>query len=113
MQSLQKAVEVDGGGDSKDEDDDLLAVLNIDAAEMEKTIAQNWGFIFNKSLFSLVGGTLALLVPTYASEVAYNVVIFTTAALAYFNVLGLFVAEEGFKIPSLLVGILNGFLAYR
>ena len=60
MQSLQKAVEVDGGGDSKDDNDDLLAVLDIDAAEMEKTIAQNWGFIFNKGVFSLVGGTLAL-----------------------------------------------------
>ena len=104
---------MDGGGDSKDDNDDLLAVLDIDAAEMEKTIAQNWGFIFNKGVFSLVGGTLALLVPTYASEVAYNVVTYTTAILAYFGVLGLFVAEAGFKFPSLLVGILNGILAYR
>lgn len=112
LQTLQKAVEVDGG-DSQDDDDDMLAVLYIDKAELEKTVAQNWGFIYNKGIFSLIGGTLALLVPTLASAIAYNVVSFMTAGLAFFNVLGLFVAEEGFKIPSLAIGVLQGFLAYR
>lgn len=109
LQFLQKAVEVDGG-DSKDDDDDMLA---INVAEMEKTVAQNWGFLYNKAIFSIIGGTFALLVPTLASGVAYHVVTFMMAFAAYFNVFGLFFAESGFKIPSLVVGILYGALAYR
>jgi len=109
---LQKALEVDGG-DSQEDEDDMLAVLDIVEAEVKLSVAQNWGFIYNKGIFALVGGFLALWLPVFATGVAYNAVTMMMAFLASFNVLGLFFSEAGFKLLSLAVGVLQGFLAYR
>lgn len=82
FQTLQKASEV-SGGDSSD-DDDIFAVLEIDAKEAETALAENWGFVFSEGMLSVIGGFVALLLPVYSSAIAYNAIMYTLGVVGFY-----------------------------
>ena len=84
----------------------------VDATEVKKTIAANWGFILLGGSASLSAGAYLLSLPLFATEVALLSSIATLFGIGFFNLLSGFYAEKGYKAPGILVGLSQMALGY-
>ena len=90
-----------------------MAVLEVVVEDAKTAMAKNWGFILTSGVLRFIGGVLAMLVPVYATDVAYSMVAWSIGVLGGIGVVGTFVGEKGMRAASLLFGVANIFLYSR
>ena len=90
-----------------------MAVLEVVVEDAKTAMAKNWGFILTSGVLRFIGGVLAMLVPVYATDVAYSMVAWSIGVLGGIGVVGAFVGEKGMRAASLLFGVANIFLYSR
>jgi len=93
----------------------VLAALEIDAVVATKELALNWGFVFQSGVSKVIGGTLALFLPMFATGVALNGIAISLAVISVFNVISGFTGEGDsvLNLQSLLLGAAQAFFSYR
>ena len=87
-------------------------LLVVDAAEVKKTIAANWGFILLGGSASFSAGAYLLSLPILGTEVALLASIVTLFGIGFSNLMSGFYAEKGYKAPGILVGLSQLALGY-
>lgn len=86
--------------------------LAIDIEKAQDELAKNWGWIVGSGVFSMALGAAALLLPTFATGVAYDGTVLTTGAVGFAGLLSAFKVENGQKLKTALSGIGYVALAY-
>lgn len=86
--------------------------LVVDMNKAQSELAQNWGWITAAGVSSIILGTLALLLPTFATGVAYDGIVLTLGATGLVTMLSAFARENGHKAKSAVSGVLYMLSAY-
>ena len=80
------------------------SLLAVDAEELSRELARNWGLILVVGAINLLGGILALLSPIAATVVALAFITAALIVVGCFNLLGACYHERCYKTASGLVG---------
>lgn len=86
--------------------------LVVDMEKAKNELADNWGWITASGFLTMVLGAAALLVPTYATGVAYDGTVVTLGAAGAVGLANIFFADKGHKLKSALSGALYLGVAY-
>lgn len=92
--------------------DEKTQFLYLDVNRARNELANNWGWIVGSGVLTMALGAAALLLPVFATGVAYDATVFTIGATGIVNLLSVFAAENGHKVKSGLSGLAYGGLAY-
>ena len=79
---------------------------------MRAELARNWKFLAFTGAAGALLGFYLLANPVFATGVAYDGLAAVLAGYGLLGVVGLFAAEKGYKVKSLLFGLLNLYIAY-
>jgi uncharacterized membrane protein HdeD (DUF308 family) len=90
----------------------LRNFLVVEMAMVKKQIAANWGFILLGGSASLLAGSYLLSHLVLGTEIALLTTICTLLVVGFSNLMISFCAEQGHKLPGILVGATQLGLGY-
>ena len=80
--------------------------LLVDFQQAEEQLAKNWGWITTSGVLTMALGAAALLLPIFATGVAYDGTVLTIGAAGAVSVINAFARENGHRVKSALSGLL-------
>ena len=86
--------------------------LVVDFKQAEEQLAKNWGWITTSGVLTMALGAAALLLPIFATGVAYDGTVLTIGAAGVVGLINAFARENGHRAKSAISGLLYLGLSY-
>lgn len=86
--------------------------LIADVETAQSQLAENWRWITASGVLTAALGLASFTTPIFTTGVAYDVAVYSIAAIGIGGIINAFVAENGHKVKSGVSGLLYSALAY-